>query len=577
MKQVSWVHEAFRKLDFGRVPDRRLLQAAFKASPIPPACPLVLLFGSAARGESASDIDIVILLEYKTEPYHEYERLVLNGIALDLNFVDTDWLARAPLDLEQSYWLSESYPLFARSDDWLKRWVEAANSYWTIDAVKRRRRQFADLVKRYAEASRSAFRLGLERTSRLAAHEAARAYICDLMDQDGAATHSHGLVACSIRQGVLAKAPQHLRVHLEKCLLADASPDALSVDNYLTLRRTLSTFRRAVSTLQVLGLRSLNSRNLAAAALEELIPISGADIEDLLSGSDFEQMLPREFPSQLTEVVEHTIRKTSAERRRIQDLSIPVRGNIEGARWVERTADRLKIIINTGGCKTPTCTFCSLPQFARRMPRRAPADVVRSALTLQAVSRIALYNDGNFLNEAEISVQDRRTICAAILERQIRSLTIESAPRFVTERKLRDVQAWSGVYELVVAMGLQTAGSRIAAHLLGRPDVDAIFNFAIDEIHAANAAVRLYVLHGYGRDFSFWDERLVESVEWAGTRGVELVSICPYVDPGGAEIDHAHVTHLETLVSTLVIPQDMTLEIVGRGLTSCGNGARGAS
>jgi hypothetical protein len=121
-------------------------------------------------------------------------------------------------------------------------------------------------------------------------------------------------------------------------------------------------------------------------------------------------------------------------------------------------------------------------------------------------------------------------------------------------------------------MGLQTMGSWTAMRLLGRPDVDALFSFAIDEIHAADAAVRLYLLHGYGRDFAFWDQRLVESVEWASARGVERVSICPYVDPSGTQVDKAHVAHLEALVRTLPVAEGMTLELIGRGLTSCGTG-----
>lgn len=527
----------------------------------------MLLFGSAARGETASDIDIVVLVEQGLEPIHEYERLQINGIALDLNVVDAEWLDRASLDLEQSYWLSESYAVFAKSEVWLARWVKAANMYWTIEAVKRRRGQFADLIGSYADASRSAFRLGLERVSRVAAHEAARAYVCDLMDQDGVATHSHRIVARGL-QSTLEKAPPHLRVHLEKSL----SNDSYSSGDYQAVRRALSAFRRAPSTLQVLGPRSLHSHSLAAAALGQMLNVQGAEIEALLSHSDLDNVLPGEFPSQLTRALAYTSLELHAERRSIEELSVPVRGNISGARWVERNADRLKVIVNTGGCKTPTCRFCSLPQFARRLSRREPAEVVRAALSLHDVSGLSLYNDGSFLNEAEISAEDRRLLCGAIMERRIRSLTIESAPRFVTEGKLREVRAWSGVSQLVVAMGLQTTGSWTAAHLLGRPDVDAVFSFAIDEIHAADAAVRLYLLHGYGRDFTFWDQRLVESVEWAGARGVERVSICAYVDPSGAPVDNAHIAHLEAVIRTLPVAEGMALELVGRGLASCGSG-----
>ena len=569
MNPSSWIRDAFQTLHFDRVPDRLQLRAVFKTLPIPTSIPLVLLFGSAARGEAPNDIDVVVVTEQESKPFHKYERLQINGISVDVNVVDAEWLSRAPKDLEQSYWLSESYAVFAKSEDWLERWMQAANTYWTIEAVNRRRGQFRHLIDSYAEASRNAFRLGLDTVSRLAAHEAARAYVCDLMDQDGAATYSHRLVAECLQQGLLDTAPQRIRGHLEASLFRGASSTA----RYLTLRKALSGFRRAAATIDIVGHRSLHSHSFAATALSQLLPIHGSEIEALLFQSELKDLLPNEFPSQLTDAPAYTHRRVIARRPMIQDLSIPVRGNVAGARWVEQNEDRLKVIVNTGGCKTPTCSFCSLPQFARRLYRTDPAKAVRTALALHSVSELSLYNDGNFLNEREISVQDRERLCFALREKRIRRLTIESAPRFVTERKLREIQDWSGVSELIVAMGLQTTGSCTAARLLGRPDIDAIFNFAIDEVHAAGAVVRLYVLHGYGYDLAFWDERLVESVKWAAARGVARVSICPYVDPGGAPLDQAHMAHLESTLHTLPAGEDMTLELVGRGLASCGTGA----
>ncbi len=571
MNSTYWLEDAFKRMEFGRVPNRLQLRTLFSVSPIPASVQLILLFGSAARDEAASDIDIVVVVEQDSGPLHKYERLQLNGVKLDLNVVDAEWLARAILDLEQSYWLSESYAVFFRSEVWLTRWMAAANNYWRTSAVKRRRTQFSDLIASYASISRCAFRLGLKRVSQFAAHEAARAYVCDLMDQDGAPTHSHRLVAKSLQQGGLKKVPQHIRGHLEKCLYRGVN----SIEKYLELRKRLSTFKRATSTLKLLGLHSVHSHSMAAAVLSELLPSRGTEFEALLSCSDLEEVLPSECPSQLTEALAYTVQPVSTKSQRMQELSVPVLGNVDGARWVERTQDRVKIIVNTGGCKTPTCTFCSLPQYSRQLLRREPAEVVRSALALHEVSGLSLYNDGNFFNDAEISLHDRSLICGAILERQVRSLTIESAPRFITERKVREVQAWSGVAELVVAMGLQTTGSCTAARVLGRPDVDSIFSFAIDEVHAAGAAVRLYLLHGYDQNFAFWDQRLVESVEWAAVRGVERISICPYVDATGALLDQAHVAHLEALVRTLPVGAGMTLELVGRGLTSCGAGAHG--
>lgn len=569
MNPTSWIREAFQTQRFGHVPDRRQLRAAFKTLSIPASIPLVLLFGSAARGETPNDSDIVVV-EQKSSPFHEYERLHINGIAVDVNVVDTEWLSRAPEDLEQSYWLSESYAVFVQSEDWLEKWVQAANTYWTTEAVNRRRSQFLRLIDSYAAASRDAFRLGLAGISRLAAHEAARAYVCDLMDQDGMATHSHRLVAQSLQHGVLTKLPQNIRSHLAASLSRNVSSTA----SYLTLRKALSEFRRAASTIEVLGHRSLHSHSLAASALNQLLPIRGHEIEALLSQSELKDLLPAEFPSQLIDAPTYKHRKIVATRKTFQELSIPIQGNVPGARWVEQIADRLKVVVNTGGCKTPTCTFCSLPQFSRRLPRTEPAEVVRTALALHNVNELSLYNDGNFLNEREISIRDRERLCNAILEKRIRRLTIESAPRFVTERKLCEIQTWSGVSELIVAMGLQITGSSNAARLLGRPDIDAIFSFAIDEVHAAGAAVRLYVLHGYSHNFSFWDERLVESVKWAGERGVARVSICPYVDPCGAPLDQTHVMHLESVVRTLPINDGMTIELVGSGLASCGTGAQ---
>jgi len=238
-------------------------------------------------------------------------------------------------------------------------------------------------------------------------------------------------------------------------------------------------------------------------------------------------------------------------------------------------ARRLKLIVDTGGCKTPTCSFCELPRFATR-GRTAPiAPAVEAALERDQPEELALYNDGSLLNPEEVQPDDLHATCRAMAKYGIRRLWIESVPRFVTRVRIDAILQTSEVQSLVVGMGFQSVGNAFSMGLLGRPDADALFERAIDIVHDAGAVARLYLLWGFGRFTpSQWADRLNRSIAWAHNRNVEIITVCPYVPTSPASISPPPLCHLRRILAAACREARLRLAVSLPAQASCGEAGR---
>src|SRR6185369_12137917 len=123
-------------------------------------------------------------------------------------------------------------------------------------------------------------------------------------------------------------------------------------------------------------------------------------------------------------------------------------GGLPGVRWCELVGGRLKLILATGGCRTPTCAFCSLPRYGASLGRADPVRAVAEALARHRPKELALYNDGSLLDPRELSPEELAAICREIAAHGVARLAIESTPRFVTRQSLTELAARSGVESL---------------------------------------------------------------------------------------------------------------------------------
>jgi len=561
---------------------RALRRRAHELAQLPawkPRCYLLLLFGSVARAEASSDIDLVVVAA-DAHVGHVYRRIRCNGRSVDFNLVNETWLRDAWRDVEHGYWLNESYVLDASDDELVAAWKQSCNLYWSAASSRTRRSTHRAMTLRLLDAHRLADNAGLPLVSRLLGHEAALACGCLLIDRLGSRVFSRRSFLGELR--ALADEMPHAGATLSSLMTHLLPSEHGSDETFVALSRTISTLLRDDAVASLIGLDRASTRTVRVDALSASVrPPVGPQLERTLEGSTLDAMLPSRaslagLASTIEALVDEGVHAYPVPLLRQQRLStevVPRRGDIAGARWVSCDSSRLKIVVDTGGCKTASCAFCALPAFGRSTPRASVAAALEQALERYHPREVALYNDGSLLNPREVQPGEWLSACDVLRRHRIRRLTIESIPRFVTRRVVADVLARSGVGELAIAMGLQCVDNAFAVARLGRPDVDALFDFAIDEVHEARATVRLYLLWGYGpTPLAQWSDRVERSIEWARERDVEKISVCPYVSPVGGgprpgDWERA-LKRLQRRVRRSASPETV-VEILEQGLESC--------
>jgi radical SAM enzyme (TIGR01210 family) len=132
---------------------------------------------------------------------------------------------------------------------------------------------------------------------------------------------------------------------------------------------------------------------------------------------------------------------------------------------------RLKIILPTGGCRVPTCTFCMLPNLARA---KESIDRVIEA-TVEAtgkgpVRHVSIYTDGSFFDEREVAVTERLAIADKVRQWGATELLVESLPRFISPGAIDEMNRNLGPRcRLRIGVGLQSTDPLVRRHITGTP------------------------------------------------------------------------------------------------------------
>lgn len=537
---------------------------------------LILAFGSLARGEPARDADVLVIID-EAMARRVYRRVSAGGVVIDLNVAGQVWLQSAWKDVEWGYCLSESYVLFFNSRTLEAAWRRAANSYWRPVARWRRVEEHQRLRAGLLVSARRAHDARRPLLARLLLHEAHREAAIEFIGRWGNRPFSHRSFVAEIAHGFKrANAAPALQRALLRGIVGTGRLRDLE-NRYITLRQCLSTVLRG-EVSKALGYDTSETRDVRIASLIDAAGVDrGNQLESELLRYNGNLWLPvSQKPESVVRVLErvalHAKPAVAAAfgSNRSLPTAIPIRGDVDGARWATLSHGRLKLIVATGGCRIPSCSFCALPLYGRGFPRHDVAVTVEQALSRYRPRELALYNDGSLLNEAEVPTDELLRTCRVIRHFGVERLWIESVPRFVHTELVRDVRETSGVSSLVVGMGLQWVGNWSAIADLGRPDVDALFDRAIDVVHDANGEVRLYLLWGYGRqDLDFHRARLRSSLQWCFARNVEEVTVCPYVPPNTGVTSSADVAELEVCLSGFRIPPGMVVNISLPERASC--------
>jgi hypothetical protein len=525
----------------------------------------LFLFGSAGRGEPAADLDFLCVTR-ELGAGHIYERVVLDGIECDLNVVSQRWLATSWRDPEWGYWANEAFPLFARDAHVIETWQQAANRYWSRSAIVARRDAFRHMSALLADrALRTAHATPL--LARLLCHEAIRVSLIRLIDQNGLRPFSHRTFLLEA-----TRASRLANVDLECVMrgLLNETPHLDSSSAYVALRRWISAFLRS-SLCSRLGFDRSASMADRVSSLASFSNVA-LDVEEELSRRAADAMLPPLDRAVLASVQASGFDISAHEiRSKLSVLSVPEQGSQNGIRWVDVDAHSLKVIIGTGGCRTPSCRFCALPAYGRHAAH-VDMSAVHKLIQEKCPSSVSIYNDGSLLNPDEFDAAQWSELCEALRTARTRHLQVESIPRFVFGRELARIRTSANLDTISVGMGLQTIGNSFAVEELGRPDVDAVFDRAIAEAHDVGVHVRIYLLWGFGRwSQSEWALRLAESLDWAMNRRIERITICPYVETGPSVIALENsICALRATLSMLRAPPDGRIDVSVPNRPSCG-------
>lgn len=521
----------------------------------------VFLFGSAGRGEFAQDLDLLMVVDAPTIE-HRYERRVINAMECDLNVVSSAWIDSCWRDPEWGYWLTESFPLATSCTQLLEKWQDSANRYWTLHARRERYSAFSSMFAKLAYQARLAAAT-FPLVSRFLTHEAIRVALIATIDRHGTRPFSHRtFVLESTKSAGIAGFSLELLMPV-LCPLPE---------RYVSLRAWISGLLRSDLVAQF----GFQRGDAMSIRIDRLCHFANVDIEDELDRRDGDEWFAAAANSELAlkhaeDMLAAVAPRVSVRRSDSSPTSIPQLNASHGIRWQDYSHGRLKLIVGTGGCRTPTCRFCSLPAYGR-IAGRFRMDEIRTTLREVQPTTLSLYNDGSLLNPEEISPAEIEVLCDSLQIAGVRHLEIESIPRFVFSEGLNRIRDRAELETLSISMGLQAAGNAFAVAELGRPDIDAVFDRAIVESMESGARVRLYLLWGFGTStHAHWERQLGESIEWARARGVNRVTICPFIS-NGSEMPALEdgLCALRSTLFRLQTPSDGSVDVSLPDRPSCG-------
>jgi radical SAM enzyme (TIGR01210 family) len=196
-----------------------------------------------------------------------------------------------------------------------------------------------------------------------------------------------------------------------------------------------------------------------------------------------------EVLGQVPEVAARAGRRKSIPRKKSKDT---------GTRFLEYRPEtaRLKIILPTGGCRVPTCTFCMLPSLARA--KASVEQVIASAADLIArrpVRQVSVYTDGSYFDHRELTATERLSIADCAREWGANELLVESLPRFLTWAALDEVIRRLGpTCRLRIAVGVQSTSSLIRRYITGTPITQSALMSLLTLRRTAPITLRLFLL-----------------------------------------------------------------------------------
>jgi archaeosine synthase beta-subunit len=260
------------------------------------------------------------------------------------------------------------------------------------------------------------------------------------------------------------------------------------------------------------------------------------------------------------------LNRTVAQYRRGFSETVVSRRRSWDDAYVEdgRPYRRRGIILSAGRCSMPTCTMCPFPNFGSTGTALPPIDELSrhvSAHPLDGVDVLAIYNDGSFFADHELSADARTDIAHLVARTGVNHVMVESLPQFITEETVRPfVEALDGK-KVTIGIGLQSANHIVREYCVNSTFSGDEFESSVSVASKHGCKVKAYVL--MKPPFLTDTEALVDaenSARYVGALDSVSLTLCPVrVAPG-------------TLLAQLArsgLYEPLTLEAVMATLRAC--------
>jgi len=184
------------------------------------------------------------------------------------------------------------------------------------------------------------------------------------------------------------------------------------------------------------------------------------------------------------------------------------------------------LIINSGRCSHGRCFFCGYGRIRGAPPSVENVNECFSRFFSQLTEdEVKVFGSGSFFDEKQIPEASRRTFISECRRLNVKRITLESRPQFITKEVLSE---FSG-FDLSVAMGLESSDD-VLLKKLQKGYTRAEFQAAAKVVHEAHFKVRAYLLVNlpFVSDIA---ASLDASVEYAlaHSDSVVLINLLPHV------------------------------------------------
>ncbi|MFH1402807.1 MAG: DUF5591 domain-containing protein [Candidatus Altiarchaeota archaeon] len=185
------------------------------------------------------------------------------------------------------------------------------------------------------------------------------------------------------------------------------------------------------------------------------------------------------------------------------------------------------LILNYGRCGWGSCLFCG---YGRSSGRKPDVDALKREFDDffgkmgEDAEEVKVFSSGSFLDDRQIPAEARRHFIGKCMEKDIRRVTIESRPEYVTKEKLEEFE---GV-KVTLAIGLESADNQVLERInkgFRREDYER----AADIVKKSGGDVRTYLLVNppYVKDVC---KSVDDSVEYAlkHSDSIVLINLLPH-------------------------------------------------